>query len=229
VADVRPSNPANPLAAKGGGFLPGGRVELAGLTLKNLIMFAYGVQENMIVGVPKWGESEHFDIIAKAAPNTSLATVRLMVQSLLAERFQLALHSEDRVMPAYVLTLGKRGPSLTEGSGGRQQCAWKTAEGGLMRRDCQNLTMAEFAKQLPGMRELSIDRPVVDQTGLNGDYDFHFDIARVRRPGDAGASDPADSGPTIFAALENIGLKLEHRKIPLPTLVIDHVEPPGGN
>jgi uncharacterized protein (TIGR03435 family) len=233
VADIKPGNPANPMPGKGR-MLPGGRIELPGMTVKNFIMYAYGVQENMIVGGPKWADNDRFDVVAKAASDTPMATLRLMFQSLLAERFKLAIHREDKVMPAYVLTLGKRAAKFQEGSGGRQECSWSSLEGGLRRRDCHNLTMTEFVKQLPGWGGIGIDLPVVDQTGLKGAYDFQLDVglslkSEGGRGGDGPAPGIADAGPTIFDALEKIGLKLEGRKMPMLVIVVDHVEPPTGN
>ena len=107
VADIKPSDPSNVMPGKGR-MLPGGRIELPGMTLKNFIMFAYGVQEDMILGGPKWAGQDRFDVVAKAPPNASPETMRPMFQSLLAERFRLAIHREDQVRAAYVLTLGKR-------------------------------------------------------------------------------------------------------------------------
>ncbi len=241
VAAIKPSDPANPMPGKGR-ILPGGRIEIPGMTLNNLIMFAYGMQENMITGGPKWTGTDRFDIVAKAGSDTAQPTLRLMFQTLLAERFKLAIHREDKVMPVYVLTVGKRAPKYQEGNGGRQECSWHALESGLRRRECHNLTMAEFVKQLPGWGGIGIDLPVVDETGLKGAYDFQLDVGIMgfggrgeggRGDGEHGGDRPApiiaDSGPTIFTALDQIGLKLESRKIPMPVIVIDHVELPTEN
>ena len=175
VADIKPSDPSNVMPGKGR-MLPGGRIELPGMTLKNFIMFAYGVQQDMILGGPKWAGQDRFDVVAKAPPNASPETMRPMFQSLLAERFRLAIHREDQVRAAYVLTLGKRAAQYREGDGGRQECNWSNLESGLRRRECHNLTMAGLARQLPGWGGIGIDLPVVDQTGLKGAYDFHLDV-----------------------------------------------------
>jgi uncharacterized protein (TIGR03435 family) len=238
VVEIKPSDPANIMARKGR-MLPGGRVELPGVTLVNCIMFGYGVQENMISGAPKWASTDRYDIVAKAPPNSSTATLRPMFQTLLAEQFRLAIHREEKMQAAYVLSLGKKPAQYTPGDGGRQECAWSNLDNGLARRECHNLTMAEFARQLPGWGGVGIDAPVFDETGLKGAFDFHLDVGLMRgsneggdrggeRPGGAPAAlpAPADSGPTIFAALEQIGLKLESRKMPVQVIVIDHAEPP---
>jgi uncharacterized protein (TIGR03435 family) len=124
VADIRPSDQTKALESKER-ILPSGRVELPGETVVSLIMFGYSVQANMIEGVPKWGANKYFDIVAKAPPNPSVADLRLMVQSLLAERFKLTFHTEDRGMAVFVLTVAKNGPRLQKASGGRQNCMWK--------------------------------------------------------------------------------------------------------
>jgi uncharacterized protein (TIGR03435 family) len=230
VADIRPTDQAKALDSKER-ILPSGRVELPGETVVSLIMFGYSVQANMIERVPKWGGNNYFDIVAKAPPNPSVADLRLMVQSLLAERFKLMFHTQDKGMSVFVLTVAKNGPRLQKASGGPQNCMWKKAEIGVMRRACQNITMAEFVTQLPRY-PVGIDRPVVDQTGLKDAYDFQFDVGFVKPAGfDAGRAfiPNYDSGPSIFSALAKIGLKLESLKAAQPNIVIDHIEPPSRN
>jgi len=231
VAEIKPADPSNPLPRKGR-LLPGGRVEMPGMTMQDLIMMSYGVKENMISGLPKWGEKERYDIVAKAPPTQSNSELRLMFRSLLADRFKLAIHNEEKVMPAYVLTLGKKPLKVQEASSGaRQTCNWSSAEGGLRRRECHSITMAEFAATLPGLGGVGIDLPVVDETGLKGAYDLQFEMGygELRTSGGGGLKPGVDSGPTIFEALDRIGLKLESRKMSLPMIVIDHAEPPSGS
>jgi uncharacterized protein (TIGR03435 family) len=241
VADIKPSSP-DAIRSKGR-ILPGGRIEMPGGTLKELVMFAYGVQDNMIQGAPKWADHDRFDIVAKAANNSSVQTLRLMMQQLLADRFKLAIHQEDKMMAAFVLTVDKNGPKLENGDGGKQQCNWSVIENGLRRRECQNMSMQELARQLPGWGGIGIDRQVVDETGLKGAYNFYFDVGIVmdagminaakvntaEREGRAPGMAIRESGPTIFAALQKLGLKLESRKTATPIIIIDHVEPPSDN
>lgn len=224
VADIKPSDPNNPLDGKAR-ILAGGRIEVAGMTVKSLILFSYGVQEDMVAGLPAWADARHFDIVAKAPPETPPATLRLMMQTLLADRFKLAIRHEDKVRQAYVLTIAKGGPKLQQPSGGQQRCAWVSVDAGLRRRECHNLSMAELAQALPGWAGAGIDFPVVDETGLKGTWDFQFELGL---PGTGNNSLPlADSGPTILTALESIGLKLEVRKIPLSVIAVEHVEVPS--
>ena len=149
VADIKPSDLGNGAPRGKGRILSGGRIELPGATLKELIIFAYGVQEDLISGGPVWVTRVRYDIVAKAPPNASPEALRPMLQSLLADRFKLNIHREEKIQSAYVLSVGKRPPQYTEGDGGRQECAWSILESGLARRECHNLSMTELARQLP--------------------------------------------------------------------------------
>jgi uncharacterized protein (TIGR03435 family) len=135
VADIRPSDQARTLELKER-ILPSGRVELPGETIVSLMMFAYSVREGMIENLPKWGGNQHFDIIAKAPPNTSVASLRLMVQSLLAERFKLAFHTEAKSRSVFVLCGRKRWAEASQGFG--RQTSMPLEEGGT-RRDAPRM------------------------------------------------------------------------------------------
>jgi uncharacterized protein (TIGR03435 family) len=225
VADLKPSDPASPEHQKGR-MLPGGRIEAPSVTLKSLIALAYGVEENRISGGPKWADTARYDLVAKAPEKADLSAIREMVQTLLTDRFHLVFHREEKSSSAYVLTLGKRAPKYRETAGAQQTCSWEAAGEGLRKRACQNMTMAEFARQLPGWGGIGINLPVADETGLKGRYDFELVVGMPGKgEGNAGVSE----GPTIFAALEQIGLKLDSRRMPMPTIVIDSAEPPTQN
>ncbi len=237
VADIKPSDPSVVKEGKGR-MLPGGRIEVPGYTLRSLILFTYGVTDDMISGGAKWVNEDRFDIIAKAPAGAPDNALRSMMKSLLADRFKLVMHQEDKLMPAYALTLAKNGPALQSGSGdGASLCHWTELEGGLRRRECSHITMSEFAKELPATGGIGIVLPVSDQTGLTGTYDFQFEVGSIRRklggesPGGADfAPDPLDTdGPNIFAALQKIGLHLESKKIPMPAMVIDSAAKPTTN
>jgi uncharacterized protein (TIGR03435 family) len=240
VANIKPHDPSTPVNGKG--RITGGRIDMPAATLNSLIAFAYGVQENMIVGSPKWATTELYDIVAKSpTPDPLPDVIRQMAQALLADRFKLVIRRETRDAPAYVLARGKRPLQMQKGDGGRQQCGWSQAGDGLQSRDCHNMTMAEFARQMPGLAFAGIDLQVVDETNLDGVWDFHFEVGAPRRvrseeKGGDGARnvEPADTagldaGPNVFAALDRIGLQLEKKKMPLPVLVVEHVEPPSAN
>ena len=220
-------------------MLPGGRFAAGNTTLKDLVTMAYRVKGTLITGGAKWVEAERFDVIAKAPPDAPVPTLLLMVQTLLEERFKLAFHREDKVMSTYVLMIGNGGPKLRPATeGARETCASQAVavDGvAMIHRDCHHTTMAEFVRQLGlGNFGMPTDRPVVDGTHLAGAYDFAFEYRRPQ-PADvrAGVADsggipavPDLSPPTIFDALETLGMKIETSKQPVPVMVIDHAESP---
>ena len=233
VADIKPSDPSVMKMGKGR-MLPGGRIEVPGFTLRELIMFAYGVTDDMISGGAKWVGEERFDIVAKAPAGAPDNALRSMLKTLLGDRFRLVTHQEDKAMPAYVLMLEKNAAPLGQSTaGGASQCHWTSLEGGIRRRECSNITMSEFAKELPATGGIGIFLPVSDQTGLKGSYDFQFEVGTIRQSGAESPGtlpDPLDTdGPNIFLALSKIGLKLESRKVAMPVIVIDSAAKPAGN
>ena len=205
-------------------FGQNGQVKLRNATMRQLITQAYKevFRDEYLTGGPNWLDSDHFDLIAKAPAETPADTLRLMLQSVLAERFHLQVHREQKPMPVYALAAGKNGPKLRPAAGpGEAECkpvAGSGAEIG-QHRACHNLTMAILAERLPGMAPVYVDRPVVDLTGITGAYDFQLDWT-PRPPG----TDVA-AGATMFDAVDKeLGLKLEERKLPMPTIVIDRVD-----
>ncbi len=234
VAEIRPSKPG----ATGGQvrFLPSGRLEFPGATLKSLITLAYGIEPDMVVGAPKWWDSDHFDLVAKTPAWVPLDTLRPMLQKLLTERFKLAVHNEDQPVSVYALTAGKRSKLKDADGSVRSSCKDSTGDGREI-FTCQNTTMAQLAVQLrqqaPGYLG---DHPVVDLTGLKGSYDFTLSWAWKGRftaagrgggdsPGGVAAATDPNGDITVFEAVDKyLGLKLAAQKYPMPVIVIDHVE-----
>lgn len=236
VATVKVSQASDPRGSID--FEKGGRFVARNVPLKELIAEAYHVRPEALSDAPGWTASERFDIVAKAPPATSPDDLRRMMVALLEERFKLAAHTARKVGPAYALVAGRKGPALKESADAR------AVDGGCRRRRattpgdlavvCQHMSMADLADALPDMAAGYIQVPVVDQTGVGGFYDFDlswtpaglFDGSNTRRRGDnSGSAPPAGSGTTVFNALEDqVGLKLQSRKLPLPMVVIDHVE-----
>lgn len=214
-----------------------------GITPKFLIEFAYDLKDFQVSGAPGWAESEKYDIDAKMDEATieafkkltreqSVAQRRLMLQSLLAERFKLKVSHSNKEAPIYALVVAKNGPKLTQSAdsasgpaGARGQ--FRFAPGEL---NAVGMLLSNLADQLG--RE--VGRQVVDKTGLQGRYDFtlHWtpDTPAGGPGGPDGAPPPDSSGPSIFTALqEQLGLKLESQKGPVETLVIESVERPSEN
>ena len=110
LADVHASAPG---AAESGGFMPGGRFELRGTTMLDLITIAYGVEPEMVIGGPSWLNTDKFNVIAKSpSASASVETLQAMLKTLLADRFKLVARQDTKEMPVYVLTVGKSGAKL---------------------------------------------------------------------------------------------------------------------
>ncbi len=221
-------------------------MDVRGVTLIALIQHAWGMDtydNELIAGGPKWLTTERFDILATATPPngpSSLLTdndsIREMLQNMLKDRFQLALHSEDREVTVYALTSAK--PKLKAADPAeRTKCRESAAPGatadGIPRRMivCTNISMSEFAAQLHGMAPGYANRPVVDLTGLQGAFDFTLVYSRpdvVRRSLRASAenelADPSGAISLSEAMEKQLGVKMETQKHPAPVLVIDHIE-----
>lgn len=262
VAVIKPSKPDVQL----GGDISGGQVSLQGTTLQFLVAFAWNLNGNdkeAIANAPKWFGTDKFDILAKTSADVAAASaaaganngppididdLRHMLQVLLVERFQMKVHMEDRPIEAYTLTaanpkLKKADPTNRTGcknGPGPDGKDPRIANPVLNRLlNCQNITMAEFAAQLPMLAGGYISTPVLDSTGLEGAWDFTLSFSgaglvngggggRVAPPqpsGDAnGAPDPNGALSLFDAVYKQLGLKLEKTRRPVPVLVIDHVE-----
>jgi uncharacterized protein (TIGR03435 family) len=238
VADIHPSRPGENQDFN----MKDGRIDARALTLRDLIAFAYDVEDDWVKGGEKWLDSDHFDIVAKTAPTGSADTLRVMLQSLLAERFRLKVHKEQQPVTVYALTVGKSKLKEADGSA-RSTCKASIADGART-YTCQNTTMAQFAVKIPGAAPGYLDHPVVDLTGLKGSYDFAVTYAPRARllGGGRGAGDSPDAGGgasagatpvaadrpvgfTIFEALDRqLGLKLATQKHPMAVIVIDHLD-----
>jgi bla regulator protein blaR1 len=187
-----------------------GRLVGTNSSLDECIRWAYDVKEYQISG-PDWLNSDaaSYDIEAKAPPNTTPGQMRLMLQTLLRERFKLLLHRDTRLLPVYLLMVGKNGPRLEKATLDADEGL--TAYGGHagVRVTGDSATMETLAHRL----SLDLDHPVFDKTGIPGTFRIRLEWARE---GD---------GPSVFAAVqEKLGLKLEASKAPIEILVIDHAE-----
>jgi uncharacterized protein (TIGR03435 family) len=205
-------------------FQPGGRFVAHNVPMKILIGLAYGARPDAVKG-PGWLDSARFDVVAKASPGAKADELRRMVQSLLAERFNLVVHTEQRESRGYALIQAKGGAKLQASDAALltdQRCTPAPGTQGRGHFVCRHMTMKIFAATLQEIAALDIDVPVVDQTGITGVFDLKLDW--TPHPAGAPATD-AIEGPTVFEALENqLGLKLESRKLPLPVIVVDSVE-----
>jgi uncharacterized protein (TIGR03435 family) len=193
-----------------------GSLIIENVSLKRCIGMAYGVAEgrDYLFAGPDWLDSERFDIFAKFPPETPEHDVLVMLQNLLAERFNFVFHRETRPFSAYALVIGKGGPKLHPAAAPEGSYRFM-AQGG--HATGFSISMGMFADRL-SRPDFQLDHQVVDFTGLKGTFDLTLDWS----PSNAQAEDT--TGPSIFTAIqEQLGLKLEPRKVPLEVLVVDHV------
>lgn len=222
VATVKPSDPNDTVSHIS---IQGRRVMIEGEPAEAMLKFAYGTQSRQIMDAPEWLKKERWDVagVPDAPGRPNLPQFQSMMQKLLAERFGLKLHHEQREMPVFALTVTKAGPKLEKSpnqnlgpsnNGG-------LGSGGIEAHRYSNASMQDLALMLM----IYVDRPIVDQTELQGRYDFQ--LQWIKDETDATA---ADAPPGLFTAMqEQLGLKLEPAKVPSDVLVIDQVNRPGVN
>jgi uncharacterized protein (TIGR03435 family) len=236
VATIKPSDPARP----GKLFTVRGQdVITINTTLSDLITMAYDLHRQQITGGPSWFESDKYDITAKpdvpGQPNVT--QLKMLIQKLVAERFQLKFHREKKDLNVYAITVGKNGAKLAKSQSDPNSLPGlffgRAAPSG-MSFNVRNATLAEVAGVLQGS---VLDKPVVDQTGLSEKYDFTLkftpdpgQMAGFGGPPPPAAANNLDAPPDIFAAFQQqLGLKLESTKAPVDVMVIDSVEKPSAN
>ena len=232
IADVHVS-PRTLHPVRQGGALRAGRYELSDATMVDLIAAAYGIAPNRVLGGPSWLEMDRFDVIAKAPQNTSPQDLRLMLKGLLVERFYLAVHADQKPLPAFALTLGSGKPKLKESEGSAPpgcQRQPQAAEAGAIPAICHGITMDMLASLLGGAAGDYLEYPVVNNTKLEGAWDF-----TVKWTPRSSLIAAGTDGASIFDALDKqLGLKLELTQIPTAILAVDHVNekpfdnPPGA-
>lgn len=232
---------------------PGGRVLMRNQTLRDLVRTAYGLNENELIGGPEWVRSISFDLEARGTAEMSADTGRAMLRALLADRFSLAIHHEQRELPIYVMTLAARdgtpGPQLRPSAA---SCVPVTRPSGMPSppRPPQQLLasiplfVAGAPPRCPSMfmtghvsaRAMTMDafaralapvagRPVVNRTGLTGEFDLDMSYSR-----DVTADPDVAAAPALTTAVrEQLGLKLDPERGPVDVVVIDRGMMPTEN
>src|SRR5581483_1330777 len=245
VADIKLSAPDANSRSR---LQPGGRLDIQGFTLRMLINLAWNINnQEMVAGGPRYLDSTRFDVMAKASsgagvPPIDFEDARLMLRSLLAQRFKLVTHLEQRPVTVYKLVAAK--PKLQKADpANRAGCKEGPGPDGKDPRiaapwlarlfSCQNVTLAYFAEQLPSWAGGYINTAVFDATGIDGEFDVTLNFSpaglipaatQSAQAAGGAASDPTNA-LSLFDALDRqLGLKLETEKRPLPVLVIDRVE-----
>jgi uncharacterized protein (TIGR03435 family) len=244
------------------GIAPGGRLNMTNVPVRNLIVRAYGVQPYQIVGGPDWIGADRFDIVAKAASaDATPEQINAMIRSLLADRFKLVARRDTRELPLYYLVRaredGRLGPELKPaevdcGAAGRGRGGPQPGPGGPVPGPraggpggggCR-LMIAPGRLQMGGQPIAAaastlanqVGRPIVDKTGLEGNYDLTLSwMPEAGRGAPAGPLPPGapelppidPDAPSLFTAVqEQLGLKLESARGPVEVIVIESIQPP---
>jgi len=244
-------------------FTPtGGLLSATNFPLAAYMVFAYKLTNEQVQSVltelPKWAQTDRWDIDARAEGNPTKDQYRLMMQALLADRFRLALHYETKQVSVLALVVdkpGKLGPQIqqhpadvpcpttvpgasapgtveTVAGGFPAPCgtviAWPSSAQGRFNAGARGISMTMVAGTFSSQPVLNLDKPVVDRTGLSGNFDFVMEFSPEVPPGAQFQSDP--TGPTFLEALkEQLGLKLENQTGPISSIVVDHIEQPTQN
>jgi uncharacterized protein (TIGR03435 family) len=217
VVSVKPSLPNGPYRVTT-------RIEADSLyfenpTLRECLLRAFDLKPYQLTG-PDWISQERFVITAKAPEPAPKESILAMFRTLLADRFKLEFHREKRELPIYALVVSKSGPKLTEA----KDDSVSEISGGAA-AEFRGVSMQMLANALAS----SLDRPVLDETGLKGKYDFKLAWSERKRKGPP-TGDSASDAPSIFTSLPAmLGLKLDPRRAPVEMLIVDHVERPAAN
>jgi uncharacterized protein (TIGR03435 family) len=223
IAVVKPSDPND----TGGQHIrmPGRHVMLLDTTVEQFLLIGYGVQVSQLAGEPDWAKTERWNVdgVPDVEGEPGFRQLQGMIRKILAERFGLELHHEQREMPVYALTVSRGGPKMVANTSDPD--GWFDQQNGSANgRHVEALKNASMA-DLTEILQFHVDRPVVDQTGLKGRFDFKLQWT----VDDTQATAP-DAPPGLFTAIQDqIGLKLDRVKAPAEVLVIDKVERPGAN
>jgi bla regulator protein blaR1 len=245
AASVKPNRSATSMSIG----IQGGRVRFIGITARQLLVRAYGVQPFEIVGGPDWLATDRFDVIAKAPENATVAEINLMLRALLAERFKLVARVEKRESPVFFLVIGRDdgrlGPAIKPAAdtdcGGPPTTGDARSNQSPASDRCRMLigvgvleATAQPLRTLAAALTNIVGRSVVDTTDLAGRYDFKLTFTPETRLGALGGPEAqpqsVPDAPSIFTALqEQLGLKLERQRGPVDVVVIDGIQQPSAD
>jgi uncharacterized protein (TIGR03435 family) len=227
IAGVQPSAPSTIMVMRGGAPRDG-RYELRGATMVDLIRTAYAVDADKVVGGPHWLELDRFDVIARVPASATRDSVRPMLQALLGERFGLAIRQEVADVDGYALVRGTES-KLRESAGRvstgcqqQMQAAPQSAGTPVVPAivmTCRGVTLGAFAETLRRAMGSPQPGPIADMTGLSGTFDIDLRFSPPQLAAIVGGQ-----STTVFEAVDRqLGLKLETRKIPTPSIIVDRV------
>jgi len=216
AASIKPGDPSE--SGSGWHSRPGYMV-LQNQTLVGLIRIAYHLNEGQVTGGEKWALADRFMIEARANGPLDEKDMLPMLQTLLADRFQLKFHKEQKPFPGYALVIAKGGLKMQPVEPGSPGSSSR----GSRERVQMEVRQAPMSR-LADLLSRQLGMPVEDATGTTESFSFKLEYARLNLSANAAPSD--DAGPTIFTALQDLGLKLEAKKIPQDVYVIDSAAKP---
>jgi uncharacterized protein (TIGR03435 family) len=222
ITPCKPDAPAPPMEHAGlAEFIyPGGRFNANCTTLKFLLEWSYSIQPAQHSDGPGWIGTDRYNIAAKADGNASEAQMKLMVRTLLAERFALKLRPESKELTAYVLSVGKTSPRLVRTKEDETRVVRVDPKTGADQRTVYRVILTRFSlAELCDTFGRQLGRVMVDRTGLNGDYDFALELAP-----DESHSTPIDPSLLLDALREQVGLSVKSEKTAVDFLVIEGAE-----
>ena len=223
VATIKPHDPDYP-RRQGWNFI-GDRVDIQNQTIASLMMYAYSINPHQLAGLPDEADKTAYDIegVTDTPGEPNLHQQQEMLQKLLADRFALRFHREQRPINVYAIQIAKGGPKLTPAAHPETRPGQHATQHGT--KLCNIMTSATMDDFVLDMQYFIDDRPLVDQTGLTGRYDMTLCYA----PDDSRATAP-NALPGLFTAIqEQLGLKLVPTRAPVDVFVIDHVSQPSAN
>ena len=199
---------------------PGGRFKADATTLQFLLEWAYGIQPSQHSDGPAWMTADRYDIVAKAEGNATDEQMRRMVQTLITDRFKLKVHHESKELSVLVVSLGKGAPKLFPPKDDEVHAIRIAPQSGTEQKNAYHVVATRFSlTQLTDTFARQLGTVIVNQTGMNGDYDFTLDLT----PDDS-RPNPLDPTILLSAMREQLGLTVKSQKSAVDFLVIDGVE-----
>lgn len=222
VATIKPSDPED---GSSGFHEQGRQLFVENETVEDMLAIVYGLHPKQIVDAPDWCTKDHWDVkgVPDVAGQPNWPQYREMVRKLLEERFGLKFHREKRELSIFAVTVARGGSKLMASKGELNGMLDQTGKNNGVEQTWRytNNSMADFAQ---GMEHF-LDRPVVDETGLKGKFDF-----RLAWTNEGAQNEDPKAPPGLFTAVqEQLGLKIEPTKGPAEVLVVEHVERPSAN
>jgi len=229
AVSVKPSTPQSVRMFDGGpGTHDPGMISYSRATLNDLLTQAFGLDDSEQISGPPWLATERYDVVAKIPKDTTKEQFRMMMRTLLEERFKLTVHHLTKDFPVYELVAAKNGPKLKESGDGapERKEGFPSLPAGrpgisvnFMDNRARLAAHREPLSALAGMLRQTAGRQILDKTGLTGTYDFTLEFST------RGLTTDDDPLPSLAEALlQQLGLKLEDRKAPFDVVVVDHAE-----